>query len=110
MSIEIGDKVHARFYNQDRTQVAVQSFIVTDIQNSIYYGGAIDCDIESGWSVELVSKALENLNLPTSLSEITAYDLSNIKTYLTGKETTWRDSDGRLYQLNRIVRWEEGHV
>jgi hypothetical protein len=109
-NIEIGDKVHARFYSPERDKVAVQSFVVTDIQGTIYYGGALDCDTSTGWEVTLSVKAVNNLNLPSGLSEITVLDFINKKTHLTGKELTWRDNNGVIFPVDKILSWEEGHV
>lgn len=110
IQIEVNDRVHARFYNEDRTQVAVQNFIVSVIDGDIYKGGAIDCDTTAGWEIELIKKALMNLNLPTDLSEITVYDLKDSPTLLTGKGSIWRNDKGALHNLDNVFRWESGHI
>lgn len=108
--IEINDKIHARLYNEDRSQVAVQNFIVTEIEGSIYRGGVIDCDTNAGWELELIRKSFSNLNLPTEISEITAYNHKDVPVLLTGKGSTWRDGNGSLYNTDNIFRWELGHI
>jgi hypothetical protein len=110
IQIEVNDKIHARFYNEDRTRVAVQNFTVTEINGNIYKGGALDCDTDAGWEIELIKKALMNLNLPAGLSEITVYDLKNIPTLLTGKGSVWRNNKGALHNLDNVFRWELGHI
>lgn len=110
IEIQVNDRVHGRFYSEDRTQVAVQNFTVTEVTGNIYKGGAIDCDTDSGWEIELIKKALMNLNLPTNLSEITAYDLKDTPTLLTGKGTIWRNEKGVLHNLDNVFRWELGHI
>lgn len=110
IQIEINDRVHARFYNENRTQVAVQNFTVTSIEGKVYKGGAMDCDTDAGWEIELIKKSRMNLNLPTELSEITVYNLKNVPTLLTGKGSVWRNNNGALYNLDNVFSWELGHI
>jgi len=110
VQIQINDRVHARLYNEDRSQVAVQNFVVTAIDGSVYRGGVLDCDISAGWEIELIRKSLVNLNLPTTLSEITVYDKNNKPFLLTGKGEIWRDDRGRLFNLDSVFTWESGHI
>lgn len=109
-NIQVGDFVQGRLYNEDRTNVAVQNFIVSSINDTLYLGGILDCDTNLGWSVELIRKLPENLNLPQVLSEITAYDKNNKKHYLTGKSDTWRNENGNLIDVGTLVSWENGHI
>lgn len=109
-NIEIYDEVHARYYNEDRTQVAVQNFTVTGISGTVYIGGALECDTSAGWSIELVRKSPVNYNLPSTLSEITITDAYGTRVNATGKGLTWRDDRGKTINLDKLVRWEEGHL
>jgi hypothetical protein len=108
--IEVGDYVHGRLYDEDRTNVVVQDFVVKSIEGTIYKGGVIDCDTSAGWSIELIRKFVPNLNLPQELSEITGYDRYNKKIHLTGKVRLWRDDRGRQIDVETLVTWENGHV
>jgi hypothetical protein len=110
IQIEVNDRVQGRFYNENRTQVAVQNFTVTEIDGKIYKGGALDCDTDSGWEIRLIKKALMNLGLPSELSEITVYDLKDSPTLLTGKGSVWRNNKGALHNLDNVFRWESGHI
>lgn len=110
IEIQVNDRVHARFYNSDRSQVAIQDFNVTSIEGTTYKGGAIDCDTSEGWEIELTAKNFANLNLPDMLSEITAYNAKGAPTYLTGKGLVWRDENGIQYGLEKVFSWENGHV
>ena len=107
--IEINDYVHATLYNQETKSVAVQDFKVTAIDGTSYQGGALACDTVDGWHVEVTRKDITNLNLPTTISEITATDASNNTHELVGKNTTWRDSSGSLFDVNLILEWRAGH-
>ena len=109
-NIEVGDYVQGRLYSEDRTNVAVQNFSVQSIDGTIYTGGVFDCDTSNGWSIELIRKAISNLNLPSELSEITGYDRSSRKIHLTGKARVWRDNKGRQIDIETLVSWENGHV
>lgn len=109
-NIEVGDFVHGRLYNEDRTNVAVQNFSVKFIDGTVYKGGVLDCDTSNGWSIELIRKAISNLNLPSELSEITGCDRSGKKIHLTGKARVWRDDKGRQIDIETLVSWENGHV
>lgn len=108
--IEVGDYVHGRLYNEDRSNVVVQDFAVKSIDGTVYTGGVLDCDTSAGWSIELIRKFVPNLNLPQELSEITGYDKYNNKIYLTGKARVWRDSNGAQIDIETLVNWENGHV
>ena len=108
--LEVGDFVHGRLYSEDKVNVVVQEFIVSEIDNAIYKGGVLDCDTSAGWEIELIRKSTANLNLPSVLSEITGYDRKEKKYYLTGKSTVWRDSNGKTIDLSILTKWEIGHV
>ena len=106
--IEIGDFVHATLFNQNNDSVLIQQFVVTEIEEDLTYtykGGEIDCALDNGWTVELISKGLENLNLPTIISEIVATDKQGNTHKLVGKNTSWRDEDGKSYEVSEIVSW-----
>lgn len=108
-TIEPGDMVHARLSND--AGVAIQEFSVSEIVGTAYKGGPLDCDTEAGWSIELLSKNTANLNLPSTLSEITAYDLYDQPHHLIGKELQWSIfGSGQMYEVNQIFRWELGHI
>jgi hypothetical protein len=109
-TIQIGDYVHGRLYNEDRTNVVVQDFSVKSIDGTTYTGGVIDCDTSLGWEIELIRKSVPNLNLPQELSEITGYDRYNKKIHLTGKARVWRDNGGNQIDIETLVTWENGHV
>jgi len=109
-TIEVGDKVHARLYNAETGTAAVQEFVVVSIEGALYFGGAITCDTSAGWTVEVIEKGLSNLNLPTALSEITAYGLYDNSTRLMGKGENWVTLDGQSYPVRQIFRWVPGHV
>jgi len=109
-TIEVGDLVHARFYNEDRSRVMIQDFRVSIIDGTIYSGGAQDCDASAGWEIELVAKSFDNLNLPSEISEITAYDKYNKKHFLVGKQNSWRTEKGLPFNTVEIFRWEGGHI
>lgn len=111
--IEVGDTIHARFYgDSDGANVAMQDFVVSEIISGegglTYLGGAIPAD--PSWSVELSAKSFENLKLPETLSEITAYDHNGEATHLMGKASSWMTLDGISYSVDRIRRWSEGHI
>jgi hypothetical protein len=108
--IEVGDSVHARFYNADRSSVAIQDFEVTEIDGTVYKGGALDCDTSLGWELELVCKSLESLGLPESIAEITAYNVSGRAVYLTGKGVSWKTESGEEFPVSQILSWENGHI
>ena len=109
--IQVGDFVHATLYNQSNDAVLIQQFVVTEIQEAselfggLYKGGEIDCEIDNGWTVELISKSLANLDLPTVISEIIATDKDGKTHSLVGKNTSWRDSDGKSFEVAQIVSW-----
>jgi nitrogen fixation protein len=109
-TIEVGDTVHARIYNEDKSSVAIQEFIVTEIEGTVYRGGALDCDLASGWELELLRKSPELLALPETISEITAYDHSRRAIYLTGKGESWRTESGEEFPVSQILSWENGHI
>jgi hypothetical protein len=88
----------------------IQDFRVSIIDGTIYSGGAQDCDTTGGWELELVAKGFANLNLPSEISEITAYDKYNKQHHLTGKNNSWRNSKGLSYNTVEIFRWENGHI
>ena len=108
--IQVNDTVHARYYDAERGNVAMQDFIVTSIEGNTYFGGAIPCDTESGWELELTAKTLENLALPTTLSEITVYDYQMVPIHLMGKGEVWVDAEGAPFVTDRILCWTEGHI
>jgi hypothetical protein len=82
--------------------------VVTEIYDStLFKGGELDCDITGNWTVELISKGLGNLNLPTSISEIIATDKRGNSHKLIGKNTSWRTEDGKSYEVSEIVSWVE---
>jgi hypothetical protein len=107
IEIQVGDFVHATLFNQNNDSVLIQQFVVTEIgeESTTYRGGEIDCDLSSGWTVELISRGLENLNLPTSISEIIATDKRGNLHHLVGKNIIWRDQDGRPFEVSEIVSW-----
>jgi hypothetical protein len=107
--IEINDFVHATLQNETAKSVAVQDFKVSAINGTSYEGGVLPCDTNDGWYVEVVRKDLSNLNLPTSVSEITVIDASNNSHELTGKNTTWRNAKGEIFDVNLIMEWRTGH-
>jgi nitrogen fixation protein len=109
-TIEVGDIVHARVYNVDRSSVAIQEFTVSEIDGTIYRGGALDCDTAQGWELELLRKSPELLNLPTTIAEITVYDHSHRAHHLTGKGDLWKTDSGEEYPVSQILSWENGHV
>lgn len=62
-----------------------------------------------GWTSELIRRAPENLNLPTSLAEITAWLAADQSrpVVLVGKVETWRrDDTGELIPIDQILAWE----
>jgi len=105
--IEVGDFVHATLFNQNNDSVLIQQFVVTekDEDSTLYRGGEIDCYLNNGWVVELISKGLENLNLPIVISEIIAIDKQGNTHKLVGKNKSWRDEDGKSYEVSEIVSW-----
>lgn len=104
--IELGDFVHATLFNEANDSVLIQQFAVTEIlDGSIYKGGELDCDTNGRWTVELISKSLENLNLPTTISEIVVTDKYGARHKLVGKNTSWRDEKGQLFDVINIVSW-----
>jgi hypothetical protein len=109
MNIQVNDLVQARFYNEETGSMAMQDFVVTAINGTIYKGGALPCDLADGWTIELLRKNVENLALPTSISEITVKDISNKEHSLIGKNDVWRDLNGQLFDVNLIIEWREGH-
>lgn len=108
--LEVGDYVHGRLYNEDRTNVVVQDFVVSEIDGTAFKGGVLDCDTSAGWEIELIRKSKANLNLPSELSEITGYDRKNRKYHLTGKGDLWRDPQGNAIDIFILTNWENGHV
>jgi hypothetical protein len=109
-NVKVGDRVHARFYVHETGNVAIQEFIVSAIEGSLYLGGALPCDIEEGWTVELIEKSPENLDLPNTISEITAYDLNGFTQHLIGKEQNWMTPSGEKYPVRQISKWVPGHL
>jgi hypothetical protein len=109
-TIEVGDTVHARVYSEDRSSVAVQEFTVSEIDGTIYRGGALDCDTAHGWELELLRKSPELLALPQTISEITAYNHSHKSVHLIGKGESWRTEDGEEFPISQILSWENGHI
>jgi hypothetical protein len=109
-TIETGDLVHARFYTPNRDNVATQDFYITEIDGTVYQGGAISCDTAAGWELELRWKSLENLNLPSGLSEITVllYDGTEVHAY--GKGTSWTRETGEPLSTDQIFAWSEGYI
>lgn len=102
---EIGDSVHATFHNNETDTVAAQQFVITGIDGTKFLGGALECDTNAGWVVELLNKSLSNLNLPSVISEIYVVNKRGLSTLVVGKNDTWRDSDGKLIELLDIIRW-----
>jgi hypothetical protein len=109
-TIEVGDVVHARFYNVDRSSVAIQEFTVSEIEGTVYRGGPLECDTSQGWELELLRKDPALLNLPTTISEITAYNHSHRAVHLTGKGDLWKTETGEEYPVSQILSWENGHI
>jgi hypothetical protein len=110
IALEVGDRVHARLYTPDRSDVATQDFNITAIEGTTYFGGPIPCNTEDGWELELTIKSMDNLALPETLAEITAYDLIGEKHHLMGKGLVWSTSVGEPFDCYRIVSWEPGHI
>lgn len=108
--IEVGDRVHARLYNHETGNVAIQEFVVSSVNGSTYNGGALPCDTEQGWEVELIEKGFSNLNLPETISEITAYNSSEVPQHLIGKGQNWMTPSGETYPVRQIFRWVPDHV
>lgn len=107
--IQVNDIIHASLHNAETGSTAVQRFKVSAINGTSYEGGAIPCDTAAGWYVELTKKDLANLSLPSTISEITAKDISGNSHYLTGKDLVWRDASGALFDVNLILEWKHGH-
>lgn len=106
IEIQVGDFVHATLFNQDNDSVLIQQFVVTQIYDAtIFKGGELDCDTTGNWTVELISKGLSNLNLPTYISEITVTDKRGNTHNLIGKNTSWRDQNGKSFEVSEIVSW-----
>lgn len=105
INFEVGDFVHATFHNFETDSTAVQQFIITEIDGTKYLGGALECDTDSGWGIELLSKSLTNLNLPTSISEIIVVNKRGHHLEVTGKNESWRLESGDLVNLEDIIRW-----
>jgi hypothetical protein len=109
VNIQVNDLIHARLENSETRSVAVQEFRVTAISGTSYEGGPLPCDTADGWVVEVSRKDFANLNLPTTISEITVIDISNNEHQLTGKNDVWRDATGQFFDVNLIIDWREGH-
>ena len=109
-TIKLGDTVHARIYNEDRSSVAIQEFVVTEIDGNTYKGGAIECNAAAGWELERLRPTAENLGLPANLSEITAYSHDRRPFNLMGKGETWVTDAGESYPISQILAWDEGHI
>jgi hypothetical protein len=105
INFEVGDFVHATFYNFATDSTAVQQFIITGIDDTNYLGGAIDCDTDDGWKIELLKKSLTNLNLPASISEINVVNKDGHHLQVAGKNDSWRLENGDLVNLEDIIRW-----
>ena len=101
--IQVNDIVVATL--QVGKSVAVQNFTVTEIDGTKYFGGALECDTDAGWVVEILRKNIDNLALPQTISEIRAIDRSNNSHDLTGKGITWRDQNGNLFDVANIISW-----
>jgi len=65
--IQVNDIVRATL--QDGKSTAVQNFTVSEIDGTKYFGGALECDTEAGWVVEILRKNIDNLALPETISE-----------------------------------------
>ena len=109
-NIQPGDLVHARFYADDRSNVAIQDFYVSEIDGAVYKGGALPCDTSAGWEIELRAKSLENLALPATLSEITALLYNGQEVHAFGKGTSWTRESGEPLNVDHIFAWAEGHI
>lgn len=105
IEIQVGDFVHATLYNANTDAVLIQQFVVTETDGIVFRGGELDCDITGNWTVELIRKGLENLNLPTTISEIVATDKRGNYHHLVGKNETWRDDNGALFDVADMVSW-----
>ena len=106
IEIQVGDFVHATYHNPETDAVVIQQFVVTEIYDStLFKGGELDCDTTGNWTVELLSRGLENLNLPSVISEIIATDKRGNTHKLIGKNTSWRDENGKVYEVSEIVSW-----
>lgn len=101
--IQVNDIVVATL--QAGKSVAVQNFTVTEIDGTKYIGGALECDTDAGWVVEILRKNIDNLALPETISEIRAIDRSNNSHDLVGKGKTWRDQNGNLFDVANIISW-----
>lgn len=105
INFEIGDFVHATFHNEETDSTAAQQFIITEIDGTKYLGGALECDTDNGWQIELLKKSLTNLNLPTSFSEIIVVNKRGHHLEVIGKNESWRLENGDLVNLEDIIRW-----
>jgi nitrogen fixation protein len=110
ITVELGDRVHARLYNAETGNVAIQEFVVSSVDSGVYGGGAIICDTKNGWTVELIEKSSENLRLPLTISEITAFDSESVSHHLIGKADSWMTTSGTQFPVKRIFRWVHDHV
>ena len=110
ITIEVGDRVHARLYNNETGSAAIQEFVVSGIDKAVYSGGALPCDTSAGWTIELLEKSVNNLNLPVAISEITAYSPSGGQQHLVGKGENWMTPAGQSYSVRQIASWVPGHV
>lgn len=108
--IEVGDSVHCRLYNEDRSNVVTQTFDITEIKGSIYLGGVLPCDTSEGWEVELWEKSASNLALPESLSEITVLLSDGSIAHVFGKNTLWTRENGQSISVRQIFAWENGFI
>jgi hypothetical protein len=104
MTIEIGDTVLAT--KGEFPSVLTALFEVTGIEGTSYQGAPTPIDTADGWMVEVGRKAITNLHLPTSLSEIDAKLSTTIAiTLLTGKGENWRDETGQAVPVESILDW-----
>jgi hypothetical protein len=103
--IEVKDFIHATYTNPSNGAVMVQQFVLTEVDGTLYKGGAVDCDTANGWTVEILRKDVSNLRLPSTISEIVVTDRSNNKHLLVGKGENWKDEKGKLFEISGVVSW-----
>ena len=103
--IQPGDVVEATLVDSETQNAVSQLFTVTAISNGVYSGGQFEVDTAAGWQVRLSRKSLENLNLPTALSEVYMIDRSNVSRRVIGRGEVWRDEAGTLVDLTDVFAW-----
>lgn len=110
--LEVGDVVQATRLDEtpegQADNVTVATFTVDAIQGLVVSGSPVlgPLDPAEGWHIELVSKALVNLALPTRLAEIAAWSRTHEVLHLMGKGTAWRDvNTGQLVELEMLQGW-----